>query len=116
MAVLEFICGGMFDKVYSGLVGIAVECGIENGLKSCGCGRHDCWKHQWCMNVGGKEPEGAIFVRYKEDMACVPTLYSILGTGCGIDLRPRALPALLRPTPTLTEKASDSRSCLLHSQ
>jgi len=90
MAVLEFICGGMFDKVYSGLVGIAVECGIEDGLKSCGCGRRGCWRHQRCMNVRGKEPDGRIFVRYTRIIGFafrVPTMYSfftgvwILGMG-----------------------------------
>jgi len=33
MAMLEFICGGMFGDVYPGLGGIAEKCGIENGLK-----------------------------------------------------------------------------------
>jgi hypothetical protein len=32
-AVLEFVCRRMFGKVYSCLVGIANECGIEDGLK-----------------------------------------------------------------------------------
>jgi hypothetical protein len=36
MAVLEFVCGGMFGQVYSGLSGIAVQCGIEDGLKVAG--------------------------------------------------------------------------------
>jgi len=33
MTMLEFICGGMFRDVYSGLRGIAEKCGIEDGLK-----------------------------------------------------------------------------------
>ena len=33
MAMLEFICGGMFGDVYPGLGGIVEKCGIENGLK-----------------------------------------------------------------------------------
>jgi hypothetical protein len=40
LAVLELICGGMFCNINSGLVGIAVERCIEDGLKvggGCGC-------------------------------------------------------------------------------
>jgi hypothetical protein len=32
-AVLELVCRRMFGKVYSCLLGIAIECGIENGSK-----------------------------------------------------------------------------------
>jgi len=33
MAILEFICGGMFRDVNPGLRGIAEKCGIEYGLE-----------------------------------------------------------------------------------
>jgi hypothetical protein len=34
VAVLKFIRGRMFDKFHPGLLGIAVECGLEDGLKT----------------------------------------------------------------------------------
>jgi len=40
MAVLEIIRGGMFGKVYPGLLDVTVKSGIEDGLKlggGCGC-------------------------------------------------------------------------------
>jgi hypothetical protein len=43
-ANLEFVAGGMFGEVYPGLFGIAVQCGIEDGLevsRGNSCRRHD---------------------------------------------------------------------------
>jgi len=44
MDVLEFVCGWMFGYIYSCLLGIAIQCGIEDGLKVRG-GRGD-QRHQ----------------------------------------------------------------------
>jgi hypothetical protein len=35
VAILKFIRGRMFGEFHPGLLGIAVECGIEDGLKVC---------------------------------------------------------------------------------
>ena len=42
MTVLELVGGRVFGKVYSGLLGVAVDCGIEDCLKLIGGLGHSC--------------------------------------------------------------------------